>query len=217
MHQTVYSRCLICDSPWGSFTTPRDCKKYYRCSKCGYIHLLPEFYPSPAEERARYLKHNNSRENTGYVDYLNSIISGWILPRKENVSQILDFGSGPVPVFASLLEEHGFQVSLYDPFFAPREVNLEKTYQMITFIEVIEHVKDPIDVLEKVKSLIPQGSCILIATLLYTDKTNFPAWWYRMDSTHRGFFSEKTFGIISKLLSFTGCSVFENRIILLRK
>ena len=55
----------------------------------------------------------------------------------------LDFGCGPAPALAAMLEEGGCVMNLYDPFYRPDRGSLGQSYQFITATEVVEHLHRP--------------------------------------------------------------------------
>jgi 2-polyprenyl-3-methyl-5-hydroxy-6-metoxy-1,4-benzoquinol methylase len=170
---------------------------------------------TPDQELNRYLKHTNSLDNTGYVDMLNAFIDKSITPFRQNIKTILDFGSGPEPVLAQLLREMGFKVDIYDIFFAPEEEYLDRTYDLITCTEVLEHLKDPLKALGILRNLLNPGGIIAIMTLFHPVydlsptpdqlpcEKIFKDWWYRRDPTHISFFRPETFYHIAKSLDLT--------------
>jgi SAM-dependent methyltransferase len=170
---------------------------------------------TPDQELNRYLKHTNSLDNTGYVEMLKTFIDKSITPFRQNIKTILDFGSGPEPVLAQLLREMGFKVDIYDIFFAPEEAYLDKTYDLITCTEVLEHLKDPLKILGIIRNLLNPGGIIAIMTLFHPVyglsptpdqlpcEKIFKDWWYRRDPTHISFFRPETFYHIAKSLDLT--------------
>ena len=87
--------------------------------------MLPESRISPEKQKERYLKHNNTLQNKGYVDILRSFIepvldfckklgcsvgAGSCKDEGDNceteLMRILDYGSGPEPVLVELLEAY---------------------------------------------------------------------------------------------------------------
>ena len=89
------------------------------------------------EERQRYLEHNNTIENTGYVKMFETFIDNALQPKFTAADKILDYGSGPNPVFAQIMRRQGKVVDIYDPYFSPLTEYLHRQYDMITLTEVI--------------------------------------------------------------------------------
>lgn len=112
-------------------------------------------------------------EDTGYVNMFLDFIQKTIDPFVFPPARILEFGSGPGPVLAELLQRKGFFVSLYDPYYAPSTEVLEKDYDMVTSTEVFEHLKDPQKEMELLQTLIQRGAYLAIMTRFHTGKEQF--------------------------------------------
>jgi SAM-dependent methyltransferase len=145
---------------------------------------------TPETEKQRYELHNNSLENAGYIDWLNAFLDFAFTPTPAPApgSKVLDFGSGPEPVMAQLMEERGCVVSLEDPFFAPGERG--GSFDLITALEVFEHIYSPSDTIANLaKRLSPDGRLCISTKFLPDNHEEFETWHYRNDSTHIGFFT----------------------------
>ena len=70
------------------------------------------------KKKEKYDEHQNDEENIGYVNYLFNFFEAAIRPYLLK-GAILDFGSGPNPVFQVLLQKEGYKVTIYDYFYAP--------------------------------------------------------------------------------------------------
>jgi len=166
------------------------------------------FILSPQQEQERYLQHTNSPEDTGYVDMLHQFLSKCVFPFHDRIRTALDYGCGPGPVLAGILTDMNIRTDSYDPYFAPHEIYRGKTYSLITCTEVVEHLRDPLPVLQKLGALLEPGGLLAIMTLFHpVDNSNqeegerlFKNWWYRRDPTHISFFNRDTFTHISSLL-----------------
>ena len=122
------------------------------------------------------------------MDYLDAV-SGFLPPG----ARILDFGSGPEPVPARLLEERGCGVTIYDPFFAPGDAWKSLKWDAILVHEVAEHLSAPLDVFSELSGLLKPGGALCVRTRFPpADRSLFDRWRYRMDETHIGFFSERS-------------------------
>ncbi len=167
--------------------------EYHTCSNCGFISLSEGFYPEFEDARERYLLHNNSIENAGYVAMLENFISSCVEPFVAEGSRVLDFGSGPQPVLAELMRRRGWDVDIYDIHFAPERSYENKSYDIITSTEVFEHLVEPKDVMRKLVGLLNVGGMLAIMTSFHPeDPEIFRNWRYRMDSTHLCFFARRT-------------------------
>ena len=210
--------CIICGSRWNLFHTKRDSLGYYRCPGCSFIYLHPDHHPDPEVEKKRYLLHDNSMENTGYVEMLNRFIQDFILPRIRPPAVVLDFGSGPEPVLSNLLKQRGFSCDSYDPYFASFQLNMNNQYDLIILFEVIEHLTDPVHVMSALFSLLHDGKYCVISTLFHPEQSDrFETWWYRRDITHRSFFSAETFYTLAERTGFLPVQTDGKQFIVLKK
>lgn len=186
---------------------------YYYCSNCGFMFMDESKILPPEQERERYLKHINTPEDSGYVDVLKTFIRTSILPFHGNIKTALDFGSGPEPVLAALLKKMGYEVDIYDIYFAPEPVFKDKTYDLITCTEVLEHLKNPLETLKLLKSLLNAGGILAVMTMFHplasekggklSGEMEFKDWWYRRDPAHISFFRPETFRYIADLLGMS--------------
>lgn len=188
--------CWLCDSTaqlLKEVATPQ----YYHCAHCDLIFIDQRYILEPAEEKKRYLLHNNSCENKGYVQYLRNFIATAVHPFITDIQRGLDFGCGPNPVLSQLLREQGIAMDYYDPFFHPRPVFAGRRYDLITCTEVLEHVRHPRTVLELLSEHLQARGILSIMTQFHHQQP-FSTWWYRQDKTHICFFSPKSFRWIAK-------------------
>lgn len=92
-----------------------------------------------------------------------------------------------------MLEEAGHQVAVYDPFYAPDASVFADTYAFITASEVVEHLHEPRQELERLWRCLEPNGWLGIMTKRVRDKAAFAQWHYKNDPTHVCFFSEGTF------------------------
>lgn len=105
----------------------------------------------------------------------------------------LDYGCGPGPTLSVMFEEQGYPMALYDPIYAADESVLEVEYDFVTATEVVEHLQDPRQSLEKMWRCVTSGGYLGIMTKLVIDREAFAHWHYKNDDTHICFFSRETF------------------------
>ncbi|WP_340638660.1 class I SAM-dependent methyltransferase [Vreelandella lionensis] len=92
-----------------------------------------------------------------------------------------------------MFEEAGFDIDVYDIFYAPHDAHLNRQYDFITATEVVEHLAAPGEVLnQRVAQLLP-GGYLGLMTKRVTSQEAFARWHYINDPTHVCFFSEATF------------------------
>ncbi|MBN1412629.1 MAG: class I SAM-dependent methyltransferase [Spirochaetales bacterium] len=196
-----------------------DPRNFFYCRYCGLVIVGKEFLLSEEDEKKRYLLHDNSVRNAGYVKYLGNFIENVVLKYLRPPSTVLDFGSGPNPVLADLLEERDFNIDCYDKHFAPnRDVLKTGAYDGIILLEVLEHLYDPGQWFRFFHDLLkPEGILIIRTQLHDEDRDKFLPWWYIQDQTHVCFFSERTFRIIAEAYSFSLISINQDNNIILQR
>ena len=183
--------CPLCRShDTAPLLTQSDLTLYHRCSACGYIFRDRAYRLSETEERKRYLLHNNSPSNQGYIKWINKFLDFILLEPLPVGCRVLDFGSGPEPVMARIMRESGYQVFTEDPYFSPGKP--AGLFHLITSLEVFEHLSNPLDTLFELASRLSEDGRLCISTeFLPDDSEAFDTWTYRSDVTHIGFFTER--------------------------
>ena len=147
-----------------------DSKTYERCNVCQLTFLSAKHHLPPEAELARYQLHENSPEDRRYRKFL-SRLTDHLVPNLSLGAEGLDYGSGPGPTLSVMLEEHGFRMNIYDPYFAPNTDTLEQTYDFITWLGVMTE-------------------------MLVSDE-NFAEWWYHREPTHVCFYKQATMAWIA--------------------
>lgn len=165
---------------------------YRLCPKCEAVFLEPDQLPGPEEERERYLLHENDPTDPDYRGFL-SRLANPLLKRLPPDREGLDYGCGPGPALARIMEEAGHRIRLYDPFFFPDRGVLERSYDFITCTETAEHFHDPAREFARLDRLLKPGGWLGIMTAFRPDNGDFPDWHYRRDLTHVVFYREATF------------------------
>lgn len=155
------------------------------------MHRDPVSHPSPAEERARYELHENSPEDEGYRRFLAPMVEEAAL-RLAPGARGLDYGCGPGPALAAMLEERGFPTALYDPHFAPETAVLGREYDFVVCTEAAEHFREPGREFARLAGLLSPGGWLGVMTRWMPAEAEFPDWHYRRDETHLCFYSEET-------------------------
>ena len=194
--------CPLCLSPSArSFSINAVFKReYFRCAGCALVFVPRKFHLSVQEQKGRYDLHRNDPGDQAYCQFLSKLITpllGHLKPGAEG----LDFGCGPGPAIAGILEKEGMRVQNYDPFYFPSQELLEKRYDFITCTEVIEHFDDPRRDFMKLKGLLKgEGSILAVMTEVWREDKEFANWWYQNDPCHVSFYSESTLHWISQWL-----------------
>ena len=210
--------CNLCNSRIENIKTDRKEKKYLLCSNCGLIQLDKQLHLTTAAEKQRYMLHENSSDNTGYLRYLNNIITNSITPFLKPGNRLLDFGCGPEKTWAKILKEKSYNVSTYDPYFDNNSDWLNRNFDAVTAIEVFEHLSSPAKELVLLSSCLKAGSLLVIRTMLHNNNwDNFQKWWYKEDPTHISFYSETTINYICRTWKYELLQIKDQCEIVLKK
>ena len=173
-------------------------KTYHRCDTCLATALDPAQRLEPAAELAHYRHHQNDPGDPRYRRFLAKLADP-LLARLAPASTILDYGCGPGPALAAMLEQAGHTLSVYDPFFAPDPAALAGRYDAVTCTEVAEHFHDPAGEFDRLDGLLRPGGLLALLTCFQTDDARFADWHYRRDPTHVVFYQEATLRHLAEL------------------
>ncbi len=217
------SNCLICQSAteqWmdSQIKIAKEFVVYHTCKHCGFTSKARRFFIDQAAEKRQYDTHQNSLENEGYVTMLNNFIDTAVMPFIKS-GNALDYGSGPEPVLQSLLRQRGFDVAIYDPYYANDQNVFVKDYDLITSTEVFEHFYSPLNAIERIVKRLKKAGYIAIMTQFKpNDQATFLQWWYRRDATHVSFYTldsfriiEEKFGLIRRYTNHKNLLVLQKR------
>ena len=212
------SNCKICGHPAITYKHPRFDMTFHECEHCEFIYKDDSHRLSYDEEFSAYNRHQNSEQNMGYVNFLTNFIDAAIMPYIQK-GDVLDFGSGPNPVLAKIMkEQYLFNVDIYDIFYAPKKIYENKTYDLITSTEVIEHLSQPVEVIKVMVDHLKPGGYLSMMTLFHPkDRKAFFEWFYIRDITHLCFYTPKTLEYIAKRLNVEVVYTNEYRYIVLKK
>jgi 2-polyprenyl-3-methyl-5-hydroxy-6-metoxy-1,4-benzoquinol methylase len=202
--------CPLCAAPDAQLFHSDSRRDYFRCTRCALTFVPVSQYLSRTEELAVYQAHENSVDDPGYRRFL-SRLSMPLCERLAPGCEGLDFGCGPGPALAAMLEECGHRVWLYDSFFHDEPAALQRGYDFVTATEVVEHLHRPGEVLAQLWALLRPGGWLGVMTKLAADREAFARWHYIRDPTHVCFFSPATWEYWAEqhgaALEFTGSDV----------
>lgn len=113
----------------------------------------------------------------------------------------LDFGSGPAPVLAEILErDYGYDMDIYDLFYATQKVYQDQRYDLITSTEVVEHLADPLAFFKFAWDHLNEGGLLAVMTLFHPEEDEaILKSHYLRDRTHISFFSLRTMETVAAL------------------
>jgi SAM-dependent methyltransferase len=186
----------------------------YLCKNCKLVIKPEHSRPGWDEEKERYLEHENSIHQEGYVKHLTQAIKPALKYLKLNFRG-LDFGCGPVPTLNMLMEQEGFACEFYDPiFFTEPPLG---NFDFIFATKCFEHFFRPAHELQKLGGLLKPGGILVVMTQLWNDQTRFTDWRYAQDSTHVVFYHEQTFRFIAANFGFEILEILNDRVVILQK
>lgn len=188
----------------------RDKREYLRCSQCALVFVAAQYHLSNADEKLRYDEHQNNPEDERYRAFLSQVFNP-VIKHIHQGDKGLDFGCGSGPTLSLMFEEHGYQMDLFDKFYANKPEVFDNRYDFITATEVIEHLSNPKFELERLLKMLKKGGVLAVMTQMISKKVEFSSWYYKNDPTHICFFSEDTMRYLAKLwgvkLEFYGDNV----------
>ena len=217
--QPAVHTCPLCLSTGAALfhtSTQKNLERdYHHCDTCDLIFVPSEFHVSSDAARTRYLTHDNDPDNPDYRRFLSRL---WdeLRPRLPQGARGLDYGAGPGPALAAMIEEDGYSAALYDPIFHPDDTVLAGTYDFITCTETAEHFAAPRADFLRLNKLLTPGAYLGIMTDILEDIRKFPDWYYHRDPTHVAFYTQRTFRWIAEWLGLE-VEFPQPRVVLLRK
>lgn len=197
--------CPLCNQEASLFHTNSKFD-HFLCDNCGGISKGKQFYLNDVEEKARYELHQNNVHDLQYQKFVSPITQA--VARDFNTThQGLDFGSGPGPVIQKVLQDKGYHVVNYDPYFFNDKSVLTENYHFITCSEVLEHLYNPSEEIKMLKGLLRPNGKLYCMTLLYDERMEFDQWYYKNDPTHVFLYQSKTMEYICKKFDFLGVEI----------
>ncbi|HBI04728.1 MAG TPA: class I SAM-dependent methyltransferase [Paenibacillaceae bacterium] len=195
-------QCKICGSKTREFYYKTFDLNYYQCNECDFISRDGNSIISSEEEVAIYNEHENSIEDPRYVAYFKKFIDEAVVNYSGQGKKGLDFGSGPSPVLATVLErDYNYSMDIYDVYYAPEKTYIGQKYDLVTCTEVVEHLSNPLEYFHLFKELLKEDGILCIMTSFHPkDEERFLKWHYVRDLTHVSFFTLKTMKIIGEKL-----------------
>lgn len=173
---------------------------------------MPDFYPDFDYEKARYDHHDPDVFNPGYRRFVSPVVNE-VVSRLNKESNGLDFGSGNGPVVSVMLQELGYHIVQYDPFYAPDKSVLEYRYDYVVCCEVMEHFHRPKEEFERLLQLLNPEGVLVCMTHIYRPDIDFASWYYKNDKTHVFFYTPESIEYISKAFGFRRVEIKERVIV----
>ncbi len=187
--------------------TPFYLNVFFLCPCCLGIFKNKSDYVDPDAEIRRYKEHNNDVNDIRYQKFV-SPITHHVLHNFSPIHRGLDFGSGTDPVVSKLLQDNGYDICQFDPFFSNKpDLLTTETYDYIVSCEVIEHFHDPDAEFKRLYQLLKPNGELICMTHLYDNDIDFKAWYYKNDPTHVFFYQPKTINFIADLYGFSDVKI----------
>ncbi|MGR8932544.1 MAG: class I SAM-dependent methyltransferase [Gammaproteobacteria bacterium] len=170
----------------------RDKKRdYFRCRRCLLVFVPPRQHLDTKAEKAVYDLHENQLDDPGYRRFLSRLAIP-LIKRLPAGASGLDYGCGPGPLLARMLQTQGHRIELYDPFYANDVERLQRRYDFIACTEAAEHFRQPFQEFQRLFCMLKPGGLLGIMTKLVIDAEAFSRWHYKNDMTHISFYSRPT-------------------------
>ena len=191
------SVCPLCQHQQTQLFCTDKKRDYFQCRQCFLVFADRTSLLTAEQEKAQYDLHQNQLDDPGYRKFLSRLSEPLLAALKPEQTTGLDFGCGPGPLLAKMLNEAGKQMRIWDPFYAPEPEALQQNYHFVSCTEAIEHFIDPAKEWSLwLDLLLPQGILALM-TKRYTDQDSFSTWHYKNDPTHISFFHQRTFEFLA--------------------
>lgn len=182
--------CPLCGEEGKSYFSDRN-HHFFACGNCHGLFRDPGQWPEPADEKKRYLLHQNHLEDQGYRKFAEPILNRVRLKFHHSAAG-LDYGCGHNPVISEILRRENFKVDDYDPLFYPKRIFEGKTYDFIVCCEVIEHFHHPDKEFAHLSELLNRNGSLICMTDIFSDQTDFGNWYYKNDPTHVFIYQKQT-------------------------
>jgi len=179
------------------------------CENCGFRHIDPLF--TTEQLRKFYETEFYESERPDYFERMEADRDWWMLRYRHYFEfleshapgrRLLDIGSGP-GYFLDAGRERGWQVLGFEPshaaadytrargltvvndFFSAAAARAKGRFDVITMSMVLEHVRDPIGLIEEARSLLVAGGLLFIASpndfnplqMVLWKEMGFKPWW----------------------------------------
>lgn len=172
-------------------------REFFLCKSCTIIFVPRSMLLTSSEEKKRYDAHQNDEDDPGYHDYLLKTVDPALKELSPEVRG-LDFGCGRTKVLAKLFSVRGHLTESFDPFYYPDESIWKKKYGFAVLNEVIEHLRDPADTLQRLRSIV-HGPLFIRTKIYPPTEDEFSKWFYKRDQTHVQFFSLRALSVLGEV------------------
>ena len=123
-------------------------------------------------------------------------LSIYLEAKTQNKPTILDIGSGEYSFFRKALDEVGwiYDVIELSPHAAPNYNTETKKYDFVTMWDILEHVRDPLNTLNMVRTFLKDGGICFIRTpnLMALEREIFGRYYHSLKREHLQYFSPRS-------------------------
>lgn len=198
--KNLNNSCRVCGHLTTEWTHLRLASKYFYCNHCEFVSKDETMRVTPDEAFKIYNTQKNSIDDQRYVASFHKFLKEAVFPFSNSLKNGLDFGSGPNPVLSQILtRDYGYDMDVYDLYYAPDRLNIDKKYDLVTSTEVAEHIPEPLNYFRQMKSLLTDTGTLAIMTQFHQNNAlHFSDWHYARDKSHMSFYTEKTMKIIAQ-------------------
>lgn len=190
-------------------------REYRHCRVCDLVFVPASFHLNADEEKSRYDLHENDLDDPRYRRFLTPAAEA-VVAHVKTGSCGLDYGCGPGPALAQMLEARGYDMSLYDPFYHENPAALDQTYDFITCTETFEHFNKPAAEWRRLVDMLNPGGALIVMTQLRLQERDFGVWRYKDDDTHVAFWSERVFKFLAERENLS-LELFARGVVVLRR
>ena len=202
--------CLSADTrPFHKGGKASGYRDFFQCGECDMVFVPRSQLLDAADQKARYLEHNNDVDDPAYREFLGRMYYA-LRPHLNPGARGLDYGAGPGPALQRMMIEDGFEAYTYDIFFYQDEAVLSTAYDFVTCTETAEHFDDPRREFDSLDGLMRSGGWLGVMTGMLEQWDEFPGWYYHRDPTHVNFFSKITMQWIARHYNWGECFPREN-------
>ena len=206
---TIAERLADVSTHYGPVLATVDGYDVIDCESCGFRHIDPLFTTDQLQKF--YESEFYESERPDYFERMEADRDWWMLRYHHYYElleshvrgrRILDIGSGP-GYFLDAGRERGWQVLGFEPsraaadyargrgiavvndFFSAAKARPQGLFDAISMSMVLEHVRDPIQLIEEARSLLVPGGLLFVASpndfnplqMLLWKKMGFQPWW----------------------------------------
>ena len=166
-------------------------RPYRQCRRCRLVFVPPDYHLGPDAEKAHYDNHRNIVDDPGYRMFLQRLAQP-LIEQLAPASRGLDFGCGPGPALADILQQAGFSVQLYDLYYYPDNSVLDSSMILLPPPKSLSTWRSPGRALQMLWQLLQPGGTLGLMTKQVIDRRRFANWHYIRDPTHIAFYSRDT-------------------------